>query len=112
MRFGHKQNHRSAAVRGARAGCAPPGSASVTDLPIENVPRELATCFREVLDNGGTMHVEPYGEPAPSSWLWPELLMQLHNKIFASTYDQKLRLLRHTVSKTKAGRASRPMSHK
>jgi len=34
----------------------------VTCLPIENVPRELATCFREVLDNGGTIHVEPYGE--------------------------------------------------
>jgi len=34
----------------------------VTSLPIENVPRELATCFREVLDNGGTIHTEPYGE--------------------------------------------------
>ena len=31
----------------------------VTGLPIENVPRELATCFREVLDNGGTIHAEP-----------------------------------------------------
>jgi len=38
----------------------------VTGLPTENVPRELATCFREVLDNGGTIHAEPYGEPAPS----------------------------------------------
>jgi len=34
----------------------------VTGLPIENVPRELDTCFREVLDNGGTIHEEPYGE--------------------------------------------------
>jgi len=34
----------------------------VTDLHIENVPRELATCFREVLYNGGTIHTEPYGE--------------------------------------------------
>jgi len=34
----------------------------VTGLPIENVPRELDTCFREVLDNGGTIHTEPYGE--------------------------------------------------
>ena len=34
----------------------------VTGLPIENVPRELATCFREVLDNGETIHAEPYGE--------------------------------------------------
>jgi len=29
-----------------------------------------------------------------------------------STYDQKLSLLRHTVSKTKAGSASRARSHK
>ena len=41
-------------------------------LPTENVPRELATCFREVLDNGGTIHSEPYGEPAPSPSPWPE----------------------------------------
>ena len=34
----------------------------VTGQLIENVPRELATCFREVLDNGGTIHAEPYGE--------------------------------------------------
>jgi len=34
----------------------------VTGLPIENVPRELATCLREVLDHGGTIHAEPYGE--------------------------------------------------
>ena len=34
----------------------------VTGLPIENVPSELANCFREVLDNGGTIHTEPYGE--------------------------------------------------
>ena len=34
----------------------------VTGLPTENVPRKLATCFREVLDNGGTIHAEPYGE--------------------------------------------------
>ena len=33
----------------------------VTGLPIENVPRELATCFREVLDNGGPIHTESYG---------------------------------------------------
>jgi len=34
----------------------------VTGLPIENVPRELATCFREVLDNERTIYAEPYGE--------------------------------------------------
>jgi len=34
----------------------------VTGLPIENVPIELATCFRGVLDNGETIHAEPYGE--------------------------------------------------
>jgi len=39
----------------------------VTGLPKENVQRELTTCFREVLDDGGTIHAEPYGEPAPSS---------------------------------------------
>jgi len=45
---------------------------NVTGLPIENVPRELAICVREVLDNGGTIHAEPYGEPAHSSSPWPE----------------------------------------
>ena len=44
----------------------------VTGLPTEHVPRELATCFREVLDNGGTMHAESYGEPAPSPSPWPK----------------------------------------
>ena len=34
----------------------------VTGLPIENVPREHATCFRKVLDDGGTIHAEHYGE--------------------------------------------------
>ena len=37
----------------------------VTGLPTENVPRELVTCFRKVVDDGGTIHAEPYGEPAP-----------------------------------------------
>jgi len=37
----------------------------VTGLPTENEPRELATCLRELLGNGGTIHPEPYGEPAP-----------------------------------------------
>ena len=55
----------------------------VTGLPTESVPRELATCFREVLDNSETIHSEPYGEPAPSCSPWPELHMQLHNKTFA-----------------------------
>jgi len=53
---------------------------------------KLATCFREVLDNGGTIHLEPYGEPAPSPSPWPEQhevgvwchsSMQLHNQTFA-----------------------------
>ena len=39
----------------------------ITGLPIENVSSELATGFREVLDNDGTIHAGPYGEPAPSS---------------------------------------------
>jgi len=55
----------------------------VTCLPIENEPRELATCLRAFLDNCGTMHAELYGKPAPSSTPWPELHMPLHNKIFA-----------------------------
>ena len=36
-RFGHKKNHKSAAVRGARAGCAPPGSASVTRVTFKEL---------------------------------------------------------------------------
>ena len=88
----------------------------VTGLPIENVPIELATCFREVFDNGGTSHTEPYGESAPSPLPWPEqhevgggVILPCNNIIrpWPSTYDQKLSLLRHTVSKTKAGSASR-----
>jgi len=55
----------------------------VTGLPIESVPRELVTCLRDVLDNGVTMHAEPYGEPSPSSSPWPELHTHLHNKTFA-----------------------------
>jgi len=86
----------------------------VTGLPIENVPRELATCFREVFDNGGTIHAEHKGEPAPSCSPWPELHMQLHNKTFAiNIWPQapSVENLRYTVSKTKTGCASRPMSH-
>jgi len=83
----------------------------VTGLPTDNVPRELATCFRGVLDNSGTIHAEPYGEPAPSPPPWPEQhevcggVILPYNYIIRplpSTYDQKLSLLRHTVSKTKA----------
>ena len=90
----------------------------VTGLPTEYVPRELATFFREVLDNGGTIHAERYGEPSPSHW--PEqhevgggVFRQCNYIIrpLQSTYDLKLSLLRHTVSETKAGSASRPMSH-
>jgi len=71
----------------------------VTGLPIENVPRELATCFREVLDIGGTFYAEPYGEPAPSPSPWPEqqevgggVILQCNYIIrpLPSTYDQKL----------------------
>ena len=81
---------------------------NVTGLPIQNVPIELATCFREVLDNCLTIHAEPYGEPAPSPSPWPEQhkfgvgvilpCSYIHViRHFPSTYDQKLSLLRHTV---------------
>jgi len=30
-----------------------------TGLLTENVPRELVTCFRKVVDDGGTIHAEP-----------------------------------------------------
>jgi len=83
----------------------------VIGLPIKNVPIELVTCLnREVLDNGGTSHAEPYGKSAPSPLPWSEL--QVGGGVFLpfnyitrplpSTYDQKLSLLRHTVFKTKA----------
>jgi len=82
----------------------------VTGLPIENVPIELATCFREVLDNGGTSHAEPYGESAPSPLPWPELhevgggvILPCNNIIrhLPSTYDQKLSLLSRLFPKRK-----------
>jgi len=84
---------------------------------LENVPRELATCFREVLYNSYTFRAEPYGQSAPSPLPWPEqhkvgggviLPCNYIIRLLPSTYDKKLSLLRHTVSKTKA---SRPMSH-
>jgi len=79
----------------------------VTGLPTENLPRSLATCFREVLNNGGTIQSEPYGEPDPSPSPWPEqhkvgvgviLPCSYIIRHLPSTYDQKLSLLRHTVS--------------
>jgi len=81
---------------------------AVTCLLTENVPRELATCFREVLDNGWTIHAEPYGEPVPSPSPWPEqhevgvgvgVILPCNYIIrhLPSKYDQKLSLLRHTV---------------
>jgi len=88
----------------------------VTGISTENVPRELATCFREVLDNGGTIHAEPFGEPAPSPLHWPEqhevgggviLLCNFIITSLPSTNVQKLSRLRHTVSKAKTGSASR-----
>ena len=78
----------------------------VTGLPTENVPRELVTCFREVLDNGETIHAKPYGEPGPSPSPWPEqhkvgvgviLPYSYIIRHLLSTYDQKLCLLRRTV---------------
>jgi len=75
-----------------------------TGLPTENLPRELATCFREVLDNGWTIHAEPYGEPFPSPSPWPEqheigvgviLPCSYIIRHLPSTYDEKLSLLRH-----------------
>jgi len=78
----------------------------VTGLLTENVPRELATCFREVLDNGWIIHAEPYGEPVPSPSPWPEQhevgvgVIRPCNYIIRhlpSKYDQNLSLLRHTV---------------
>jgi len=44
----------------------------VAGLPIRHVPRELATCFRDIIDNGGTVYAEPCGEHAPSSSPWPD----------------------------------------
>lgn len=86
----------------------------VAGLPLGHVPRELAPCFREVLDKGGTVHAEPCGEPAPSSSPWPEqheagggVNLPCHYviKTLPSSYDQILSLLRQTVSQMKAGSA-------
>jgi len=68
----------------------------------ENWPLAL-----EVLDNGGTIHSEPYGAPAPFPSPWPEqhevgfgviLPCSYIIRHLPSTYDQKLSLLRHIVS--------------
>jgi len=67
--------------------------------------------LREALDNGDTIHAEPYVEPAPSSSPLPEqhevggVVIFPCNYIIRplpSTYKQKLSRLRHTVSKTKS----------
>jgi len=63
----------------------------VARLLIGHVPRKLATCLKEVIYNGGTVHAEPHVEPAPSSSSWPEqhevggchYSTQLHNQTFA-----------------------------
>jgi len=82
----------------------------VTGLPTENVTRELTTCFREVLDDGGTYHAEPYGEPAPSSSSWTEqhevgggVILPRNNIIrhLPSTYHQNLSLLSRLFPKRK-----------
>jgi len=74
----------------------------VTGLPTENVTRELTICFRELLDDGGTYHAEPYGEPAPSSSSWTEqhkvgggVILPCNYIIrhLPSTYHQNLSLL-------------------
>ena len=44
----------------------------LTGLPTEIVLRELVTCFRKVVDDGGTIHAELYGEPPPNSSSWTE----------------------------------------
>ena len=80
----------------------------VTGLPTEKIPRELATCFRKVVDDGGTIHAEPYGEPAPSSSSEQHevgggviLLCNYIIRHLPSTYDQKLSLLSRLFPKRK-----------
>lgn len=44
----------------------------VADLPVGHVPRELAGCFRAILDmGGGCVFCEPAGDPVPSFPPWP-----------------------------------------
>ena len=86
----------------------------VAGLPIGHVPRELATCFRDIIDNGGSVYAEPCGEPAPSSYPWPEqqevgggVIIPCHYimRPLPSSYGQMLSQLRHIVSQMKAGSA-------
>jgi len=44
----------------------------IAGLPIGHVPRELAPCFRSVMDNGGSVYSEVCGEPFPSAYPWPQ----------------------------------------
>jgi len=78
---------------------------NVTGLSIENVPRELASGFREVLDNCVTIHAEPYGEPAPSPSSWPKqhevgsgaiLPCNYIDRPLPLTFDKKLSLLTYS----------------
>lgn len=86
----------------------------VAGLPIGHVPKELAICFREILDNDGTVHAEPCGDPVPSSSPWPEqhevgggVIIPCNYIIrpLSSSYEKVLSLLRHAVSQMKAGSA-------
>ena len=44
----------------------------IAGLPVGHALRELAPCFRTVLDAGGQVYAEAFGEPTPSSFPWPE----------------------------------------
>jgi len=56
----------------------------VIGLPTENVLRELVTCCRKVVDDGGTIHAEPHGEQAPSS-SWTE-----QHKVFGGFFFHEI----------------------
>ena len=83
----------------------------VAGLPVGHVPRELAPSFQVVLDNGGTVHAEPCGDPVPSTYPWPEqhevgggvvLPCDYIIKPVQLFYDETLEELRDTVSQMEA----------
>lgn len=84
----------------------------VAGLPCGHVPREIAPCFREVLDEGGTVYAEVSGEPIPSAYPWPEqqdigggvvLPCNYFIKPTTSSFNKTLENIQTTVSGMEAG---------
>lgn len=82
----------------------------IAGLPIGHVPRILASCFYEVLDNGGTVYATATGEPVPSFPPWPApqekgggVVIPCSYTLLVDNLDVTVKMLSETLSKMKEG---------